>query len=162
MMVWRDRETGPVHPSIGDAPSTGTFGMFLSVTTFMMTLLMLTGVHGIRNPRERLILSARAVARMIGCLRPERNPALHGAPGRGMRRGAPCQAAAGHPYWVDAASTDRSRFRGRAPAADAFVRPPGLRVRRRFSRAPVAARTRSLLLVLPRTCACLQCRLELL
>src|SRR5271166_1798673 len=38
MIVWRDRETGPVHPSIRSAPSTGTFGIFLSVTTFMMTL----------------------------------------------------------------------------------------------------------------------------
>src|ERR1700730_13278786 len=39
MIVWRDRETGPVHPSIRSAPSTGTFGMSLSVTTFMMALL---------------------------------------------------------------------------------------------------------------------------
>jgi hypothetical protein len=35
MMVWRHRETGPVHPSIRSAPSTGTFGMSRSVTTFM-------------------------------------------------------------------------------------------------------------------------------
>src|SRR5438094_8345478 len=38
MMVCRDRETGPVHPSIGEAPSTGTLGIFLSVTTFMWPL----------------------------------------------------------------------------------------------------------------------------
>src|SRR6266851_5297121 len=40
MIVWRDRETGPVHPSIRSAPSTGTFGMSLSVTTFMTVLLL--------------------------------------------------------------------------------------------------------------------------
>src|SRR6266849_518938 len=45
MMVCRDLETGPVHPSIGSAPSTGTCGMSLSVTTFMITLLVLTGVQ---------------------------------------------------------------------------------------------------------------------
>src|SRR5262252_7365029 len=36
MIVWRERETGPVHPSIRSAPSIGVFGRFLSVTTFMM------------------------------------------------------------------------------------------------------------------------------
>src|ERR1700730_10144592 len=35
MMVCRDRGTGPVHPSIRSALSTGTFGMSRSVTTFM-------------------------------------------------------------------------------------------------------------------------------
>src|SRR6266849_3708029 len=51
--------------------------MFLSVTTFMTTLLMLTGVHGIRNPRERPILSpgssqddayGRAVGAILVCV----------------------------------------------------------------------------------------------
>jgi hypothetical protein len=36
-MVCRDRETGPVYPSMRSAPSIGAFGMSLSVTTFMTT-----------------------------------------------------------------------------------------------------------------------------
>src|SRR5580693_1527897 len=52
MIVWRDRETGPAYPSIGSAPSIGTFGMSLSVTTFMTILSSrFNGVQGIRNPR---------------------------------------------------------------------------------------------------------------
>src|SRR5215471_1963567 len=43
MIVWRDLETGPVYPSIGSAPSIGTLGMSFSVTTFMKSLLGLTG-----------------------------------------------------------------------------------------------------------------------
>src|SRR5262245_33720350 len=36
MMVWRVLDTGPVQPAVRSAaPSAGTFGMFLSVTTFM-------------------------------------------------------------------------------------------------------------------------------
>src|SRR5262249_32414320 len=52
MMVWRDRETGPVHPSIRSAPSTGTFGMSLSVTTFMMTLRRVEASRVSKIPRR--------------------------------------------------------------------------------------------------------------
>src|SRR5260370_38885611 len=50
MMVWRDRETGHDHPSIRSAPSTGTFGMSLSVTTFIVALPRVGGIQGIRTP----------------------------------------------------------------------------------------------------------------
>ena len=39
MIVCRDRETGPVHPSIRSAPSTGRSGMFFSVTDLHDVLL---------------------------------------------------------------------------------------------------------------------------
>jgi hypothetical protein len=42
-MVWRVRRTGPVHPSIRSAPSTGKFGISFSVITFMAFLHALTG-----------------------------------------------------------------------------------------------------------------------
>src|ERR1700683_4026518 len=35
MIVWRERDTGPVQPSMRSAPSTGRSGMFFSVTTFI-------------------------------------------------------------------------------------------------------------------------------
>src|SRR5690348_18246390 len=52
MIVWRVRWTGPVQPSIRSAPSTGTFGMSFSVTTFMTALPRLTGskLSEIRSP----------------------------------------------------------------------------------------------------------------
>src|SRR5215469_11567138 len=53
MIVWRDLETGPVYPSIGSAPSIGTLGMSLSVTTFMKSLLVLDQIQGIRMPQLR-------------------------------------------------------------------------------------------------------------
>src|SRR5205085_4720781 len=53
----------------------------------------------------------------------------------------------------DAASTDRSRLRGRARTAGARLRAPGLPGWGRVSRTEIAPRTRPLLLVLPRTCA---------
>ena len=37
-MVWRERDTGPVQPSIRSAPSTGRSGTSFSVTTFMTAL----------------------------------------------------------------------------------------------------------------------------
>jgi hypothetical protein len=52
MIVCRDLETGPMYPSIGSAPSIGTLGISLSVTTFMKTLLVLDEVQGIRIPMQ--------------------------------------------------------------------------------------------------------------
>src|SRR5260221_5029041 len=49
MIVWRDRDTGPVQPSIRSAPSTGRSGMFLSVTTFMVSSSALMAVSLSQN-----------------------------------------------------------------------------------------------------------------
>ena len=74
----------------------------------------------------------------------------------------PCQVPAALPYCADAAPTDRPRFHGRAGAAGPPLRSSRVRGRRRLPRAQIAARTRPLPLVLPRTRARLQSRLELL
>src|SRR6266851_5191929 len=49
MIVWRDRDTGPVQPSIRSAPSTGRSGIFLSVTTFMVSSSALMAVSLSQN-----------------------------------------------------------------------------------------------------------------
>src|ERR1043165_8753777 len=54
MIVWRVRWTGPVQPSIRSAPSTGTFGMSFSVTTFMAAFSL-----GLLRPKLSEIPSPR-------------------------------------------------------------------------------------------------------
>src|SRR5712692_6968659 len=99
-MVWRERETGPAQPSIRSAPSTGTFGMSLSVTTFMMSLLglrprvkgwRLAEIRRLGEPIARRVASAPAVMLEDGDADdfradlPGRRPAWPQALGRGQR-----------------------------------------------------------------------------
>src|ERR1700724_1900639 len=85
MIVWRDRETGPAHPSIGSAPSTGTFGMSLSVTTFMMALLRLADIQRVRQTisgQARLLQSAARLTRR-GLTHRDQEPHAVNRPGCG-------------------------------------------------------------------------------
>src|SRR6476660_9105558 len=55
MMVWRLLDTGPVQPAVRSAaPSAGTFGMFLSVTTFMTHVSI-----GLRSATDRTTIRSR-------------------------------------------------------------------------------------------------------
>src|SRR5947199_6550567 len=101
MIVWRVRWTGPVQPSIRSAPSTGTFGMFFSVTTFMAALSL-----GLLRPKLSEIRSPSVPGNQ-----------LPGAPS-GCKLNAVQLAAHGQPRTIPYAEETHERSRPPHPGAD--------------------------------------------